>query len=292
MWALPALGAALLASFNPILYKRLLTQASPIVVVWSVLGLALPLLTLSTLASTPTWPGVDGVFLLATTGSAMLNALAHLASARSLQSTDASLVAPLLTFSPAFTVLLSALFLGETPGIRGLLGVGLVLLGAYWLNHGPGDRGRVPFQALALKPGVGLVLLAGLMWAITPVFEKLAIQHTFPTSSRFTALVVTGLIVILLTPFALRHVLQGGSPDLNSLIHRREWLLATSIAGIAPAFGYTAMSLGPVGYVTTLFRLSAVFTVIWSAWLLREPGFRQRLPASLLMVTGAVLIAV
>jgi len=49
-------------------------------------------------------------------------------------------------------------------------------------------------------------------------------------------------------------------------------------------------SLGLVGYVTTLFRLSAVFTLIWGGWLLGEPGLRQRLPASMLMVDGAVVI--
>jgi len=69
-------------------------------------------------------------------------------------------------------------------------------------------------------------------------------------------------------------------------------LLAVLIAGIAPALGYTAFSLGLVGYVTTLFRLSAVFTVLWSAWLLGEPGLRQRFPASLVMAAGAILIAV
>jgi uncharacterized membrane protein len=72
---------------------------------------------------------------------------------------------------------------------------------------------------------------------------------------------------------------------------RRECLLAALIAGVAPILGYTAFSLGLVGYVTTLFRLSAVFTVFWGAWLLGESGFRQRLPASMLMVVGATLIA-
>src|SRR3989304_5436992 len=60
--------------------------------------------------------------------------------------------------------------------------------------------------------------------------------------------------------------------------HRREWLLAALIAGIAPTLGYTAFSLGLVGYVTTLFRLSAAFTVVWSTWLLGETGLRRRLP--------------
>ncbi len=62
-------------------------------------------------------------------------------------------------------------------------------------------------------------------------------------------------------------------------------------AGVAPALGYTAIRLGLVGYVTTLFRLSAAFTMIWGAVLLKEPSLRQRLPASLVMVIGAILIA-
>ncbi len=44
MWAIFALGAALLASFNPILYKRILKEADPLIVVWAVTLLGLPLL--------------------------------------------------------------------------------------------------------------------------------------------------------------------------------------------------------------------------------------------------------
>jgi uncharacterized membrane protein len=56
--------------------------------------------------------------------------------------------------------------------------------------------------------------------------------------------------------------------------------------------GYTAFSLGYVGYVTTLFKLSTLMTVIWSFVFLKERGMAQRLPASLVMVIGAILIAV
>jgi hypothetical protein len=43
MWAVFALGAAVLTSFNPILYKRMLNDAEPLVVVWGVMHPALPL---------------------------------------------------------------------------------------------------------------------------------------------------------------------------------------------------------------------------------------------------------
>ena len=230
---------------------------------------------------------MDWLFAIGVLGSAMLNAVAHLASTRALKLADASLVTPLLIFSPVFTLLISALFLGETPSMRGLLGVGLVLVGAYCFNHNAGAGWLVPFKALALTPGVAFVLLAGLLWAVTPLFEKTAILHTNPESPRFTAFIATALLTIMLTPL----VLLRGKPAISQLsLHRRELILAGLIAGTAPILGYTAYSLGFVGYVTTLFKLSTLMTVIWSFLFLKERGLAQRLPGSFVMVIGAILI--
>jgi len=289
MWVFFALGAALLTSFNPILYKRMLRDANATVVVWGVTLLSLPLLGLFTVALTRDLPSLDALFALGVLGSAALNVAAHLASTQSLKLADASLVTPLLIFSPVFTVLISATFLGEIPSARGLLGVGLVLIGAYWLNHEPGRGGLAPFRSLALRPGVALVLLAGLLWAITPLFEKTAIQHSRPESPEFAAFVATALLALLLTPAVIA---RDGSGIGKLSLHRREWLLAGLIGGVAPVLGYTAFSLGFVGYVTTLFRLSTIMTVIWGTLLLGERGLAQRLPSSLIMVVGAILIAV
>jgi len=288
MWAFLALGAAVLTSFNPILYKGMLRDIDPIIVVWGVTLLALPLLGLFTLALTSQFPRLDWLFAIGILGSAGLNAVAHLASTKALKLADVSLVTPLLIFSPVFTVLISTIFLGEIPTVRGLSGVGLVLIGAYWLNYHPGTGWMTPFKALALSPGVTLVLLAGLLWAITPLFEKVAIQHTQPENPRFAAFVSTTLLVLILTPA----VMSRGQPAIGKLsLHRRELLLAGLIAGIAPVLGYTAYSLGFVGYVTTLFKLSTLLTILWSSLFLKEQGLTKRLPAATLMVIGAILIA-
>jgi len=222
-------------------------------------------------------------------GSAGLNAAAHLASTRALKLAEVSLVTPLLIFSPVFTVLISAPFLGEMPSLRGMMGVGLVLSGAYWLNYRSGINRFMPFKSPALTPAVTLVLLAGLLWAITPLFEKTAIQHTYPENPRLAAFVVDALLVAMLTPA----VMAGGSSAIEKLLlHRREYSLAGLIAGIAPVLGYTAFSLGFVGYVTTLFKLSTLMTMLWSFLFLKEHGLKQRLPASTVMVIGAVLITI
>src|SRR5919106_798949 len=289
MWAVFAIGAAVLTSFNPILYKQMLKDADALVVVWGINLLALPLLGLFAFAFAPRFPGIDWLFVLGVLGSAGLNAIAHLASTRALQQADFSLVTPLLIFSPVFTVLISAVFLGEVPTAQGLFGVGLVVSGAYWLNRDPGAGWLAPFKSFILTPAIALILLAGLLWAITPLFEKTAILHTNPESPRFAAFAVNSLLVLTLTP----RVIARGRASIGKLfLHRRAFFLAALIAGVAPVLGYTAFSLGFVGYVTTLFKLSTLMTMIWSFLLLKEHGLEQRLPASIVMVIGAVLIAI
>lgn len=288
MWAFLALGAAVLTSFNPILYKRMLKDAHPTVVVWGVTLVSLPLLGLFTLALTLQIPTFDWLFVVGVLGSACLNVIAHLAFTRALKLADVSLVTPLLIFSPVFTLLISAVFLSEIPSVRGLFGVGLVLSGAYWLNRGSGAGWLAAFKSLVFTPGVALVLLAGLLWAITPLFEKTAIQHTNPESPRFTAFVATALLTLLFTPAV---VVQGKLDAVKLSPYRRELFFAGLIAGIAPVLAYTAYSLGLVGYVTTLFKLSTLLTVIWSFLFLKERGLAQRLPSTLVMVIGAILIA-
>ncbi len=288
MWALLALGAALLASFNPLLYKQMLKDAEPLVVVWGVILLGLPLLGLFTLALTPQIPTFDGFFALSVLGSAGLNVAAHLASTRALKLADVSQVTPLLNVSPVFTLLFSALWLGEMPTWRGALGVALVLAGAYWLNRPASVGWLVPLKALAFTPANVLILLAGLFWAITPVLEKTAIEHTNPPSPRWVAFVISTLLATMLTL-----AVAGRGGNVRKLaFHRWQWLLAGAIAGIAPMLGYTALSLRLVGYVTTLFKLSTVMTVTWSYVFLQERAAVSRAPAAVTMVLGAVLIAI
>lgn len=288
MWALFAVGTALLTSLNPIFYKRMLRTADPLVVVWGVTLLALPLLGLFTLLLTPQMPQVDFTFVAAIVSAGLLNVAAHIANTYALRQADASLVTPLLNFGPVFTLLLALLFLNEVPSERGVTGILLVLVGAYWLTRTDRASWTQPLQALRATPGVLLVLVAGLIWSITPLFEKVAIQHTFPQSPRFTAFVATSTLVLFLSV----PILGRGRGAITSLMQQRQpWLFAGLIAGTAPILGYTAMSLGLVGYVTTLFKLSSVLTVLWAALFLGERQIQRRLPAATLMVAGTLMIS-
>lgn len=320
MWAVLALSATVLTSILPILNKRLLLDARPALVAWAINAASLPLLAggtvLLTQCTVQGWPGavsisctaqmphIDVVFVAGLVGSALLNWAATLLSTHALSRADASLVTPLLTFNPAFTLLVAFVVLGEAPGLRQVLGVALILLGVYVLEVREARTGVLaPLRVLMRKPGVVLALIASMLWGTTTVLEKLAIEHVRPSSGPLVALVGTTMTVVLLTPNTLAPLFRSGSTAPQDEIsqhqahfaglgaHPRAFLAASIVAGVAPLFGFTAIALGLVGYVTALFKLSAIFTVLWAWLFLKEQSFHSRLLGVAIMVLGGALVA-
>src|SRR5262245_4257149 len=173
MWVVYALTAALLTSFLPIINKRLLVHVRVAIVAWLPNALSLPLLLAATLLLRG-WSQVDALFLAGILAAGLLNLIATLASTRALQLTDASVATPLLSFNPAFTLLVSIFTLQEIPGTRGAVGVLLIVLGTYLLQVERAREGLfAPIRALIRQPGVLLAVGASFLWGLTPVAEKL-----------------------------------------------------------------------------------------------------------------------
>src|SRR3989304_2174844 len=199
MWVVLALGAGFLASFNPIVNKRLLVSVDVPVVAWAGQTAALPLLGLGLILFFQPLPQVDGLFFLGVFGSATLNALAHLASTQALKEADASLVTSFFVFSPIVTLLIAVVSLGEIPSLRGGFGVAVIVLGAYLINFKLGARALEPLRELFVNRGIYLALLSSVLWGLTPIFEKTAIQHTTPKNppaAAFGSAIILSLLLL------------------------------------------------------------------------------------------------
>ena len=288
MWIIFALCAALLASFNPIINKRLLADTDVSVVAWAGQAFGLPLLGLNLILFFGPLPHVDGWFFIGILGSAILNTLAHLTATQALKEGDVSLVAPLCVFSPVVTLMVSSFTLRETPQLLPLIGVGLMILGAYLLAISSWHEAFEPLRAVVQQRALWLAIAASVLWGITPVFEKTAIQHTFPenpTAAAFGALLA---LTLILFPIMLS---RADHPFTQMRVRSRGFVALGIIGGIAPLFGYAAFSLGLVGYVSAMFKMSSVFALLWAFLFLREKDVARRLPGALVMVIGAILIA-
>lgn len=216
----------------------------------------------------------------------MLNFVGALVLTQALKWGDASLVTPLLTFNLAVTLLVAAIALGEVPTRLGVVGVVCILVGAIFLsdNDVPWSN-RLRLRSTLSHSTVLRAIAASFVWSLTPVVEKLASQHTRPADAPLVAFGSTAQMALLLPPMTLRQVRH---PLADLVAHPPTFLLAATIAGVASVFGFSAIGLGLVGYVSAIFKLSVLFSPGWAFLVLREEAACRRVPACLLMVVGAI----
>lgn len=203
---------------------------------------------------------------------------------------DISLIAPIASFSPVFTTLIAIKTLGEVPAPLKFGGILLVVLGAYFLNASDIKSGILaPFKNLFSHKGVLLFLLSNLLWSITPIFQKKAIFETHPQIPLYASFMGMFFAVFILSPFAFRRVVLSAP----KLVKNLKWFGIYGIgSGFAQLAAYTAFALAPVGYVTTILKLSGLFTIILGGAVLKEQRIKERLFGAAVMLAGAALLAI
>ncbi len=186
-----------------------------------------------------------------------------------------------------FIILISALLLDESIGLRGILGA-LLVIAAIAADACSGSS--VVISRQDLKTGLCFGVLAVVLIAGSVVMVKPLLEQTHVLWASFVRLLagVAGLFVLGLI-HADRRVILG------ALVPSAAWkmVLPASIVG-----NYLAMLAWLAGFKYTLVsvaailnQLSTIFTFILAAIFLREPVTLPRLVAILLAVSGALLTA-
>ncbi len=281
-WFLFAFLTALFESLKDVTLKHNLRQIPVQVGAWAWMFFSLPLLWPALLLSGPTLP--EGPFWVALAVNGVLNATAISLYTAALQRSDISLTVPMLAFSPLFLLLTAPLIVGELPTFWGIVGVVLVVAGAYLLNVRASHQGYLaPYRALLREPGARLMLAVAFIWSIAATVDKIGVQHSSPL---MWAASMNGVIALALTPLMLR--VPGSLGNV-----RARWpllLLVGSLAGLSVLCQMMAISLTLVAYVIAIKRTSILLGVVLGALLFREQGLRERLAGVLVMLLGVLCI--
>lgn len=287
MWFPFALTFAVTSSLGVIIAKRVMKEVDEYLYLWLVNIFTLPFLFAIILYFFQI-PKIDSIFLSSMGAAVVIGSAGAIFAYRGIRISDVSLVNPISSFNPVFTAIISFLFLGEKLDAQGAAGILLVVIGAYLLNLSKSKKGVFePFIALAKHKGVQLSFLAYFLWAITPTFEKNAIFHTTPQVPPFASFVGMVGSIIVFTPFVLRF--SQKSPQLIKK-NFGFFILAGALGGIGLASAFIAFSLTNLGFATSIFKLSMVFTVILG-WLFFKENIKDRLIGSLVMLIGVYLLA-
>jgi uncharacterized membrane protein len=106
-----------------------------------------------------------------------------------------------------------------------------------------------------------------------------------PTAAAFGALLALALMLFPIMQWRAHRPVT----EIRARLHG--FVALGVIGGIAPLLGYAAFSLGLVGYVSALFKMSSVFALLWAYLFLREKDVPRRLPGAAIMMIGAILIS-
>lgn len=269
--------------------KMLVKHLAPVPMVVLLAIASVPLFGAAVLFGDPVT--VQRAYWLPALGSTALNVVANLTFLQAVRISPLSVTVPLLSLTPVFTALLGYAVLGERPALLDLVGIVLVVIGAFWLNlgmtreDGRGKGGGA--RAFLSQPGAWLMAGTALLLSLTIPLDKLAVGRASPP---FHGLVLTaGIALGSLAVLAV----QKRWGELAGL--RRGWLpfvLALTASTLALGFQLMALQAGVlVSLLETLKRgIGNLLAVILGRAAFGETVTPGKLAAALLMAAGVALI--
>ena len=145
----------------------------------------------------------DRTFWLAIAAALPLELAAFFLYMRALKLSPLSLSLPFLAFTPVFMILTGRLILDEALTAGGVLGILLIVLGAYVLNLSKMKSGLLgPIRAVMREPGSWIMLLVSFVYSITAPIGKVAILHSNPWFFAAVYNLVLSVVIVSLWPVA------------------------------------------------------------------------------------------
>jgi drug/metabolite transporter (DMT)-like permease len=183
--------------------------------------------------------------------------------------------------APLMTATVTTLFVGESLGLVGWLGIVLLAAGVLLLSlRGGRDLAKLNRRA------VGFALFTAVTICAYSVVDGIGARLA-GSANAYSAALFVGIGPVM----AFYALTRGGIPALGYI--KRLWL--TGLAGGAlqlSSYGIAiwAMTLAPIAIVAALRETSVLFGVLIAVIVLREPLRAGRMAAAFLIVCGLVLV--
>lgn len=282
-WFFFAISTAFLQSVRDVFNKKAISKVDEYVNTFSLNLLtaicSLPLLLFNNI------PTLGNNFIYAVVAIGILNTIAYLLFFKAIKASDLSIVAPITTFSPILLLVTSPFIVGEFPNVLGILGIFIIVIGAYVLKFQDKNRGYLfPLKSLFNETGARLMFGVVLVWSISANVDKIGVQNSSPImwaiAGHLSVAVFTLPILFLKSKPNIKNIKSSG---LNLI-------LIGFINALAIVCQMTALQLALVSYVIAVKRMSGLFNVLWGWLIFKEQDIRERIAGSIIMILGVVVI--
>lgn len=225
------------------------------------------------------WTNALLMGLLATLGNTLL--------VKALQTGDLSVLGPINAYKSVVSLVVGLILLGEVPGIAGLLGVGLIVIGSYFVLQPARGVGSGLGRAIR-QPEIRWRIAALICSAIEAVYIKKALLLADATTVFVVWCALGGVFSWFWYGSRYRSTVAA---QFNVLVERRASYLALIVLVGLMQLATTVVFAGmPVGYALALFQTSAVVSVLFGHQFFGEGQLLPKLIGATIMVAGAALI--
>jgi drug/metabolite transporter (DMT)-like permease len=199
----------------------------------------------------------------------------------------AARTSPLIATVPLFGAIVAAVALREVPTWLELLGIGIIVVGAYLVSKEGEDPANTAnstqrFSALLRASWMGLA--AAFFWALSPVFIRVGLQG-LPSPMLGVTIGVTASAISYAIILLWQRERWFGVP-----ITTEAWafkLLAGLLVGLSTWMRWVALDLAPVAVVLALTMISSPIVILLSP--LISGKHLERVTAMLWIGTGLIL---
>lgn len=285
MWILVTLFGTINDSIEGVLQKKSTLHFNEYIITWSILVFSsifyLPLFFKIKIPSE-----LNSTFWFAVAARLIFDSSALLLSIKALKFSHLSLAVPMMSFKPVFLLFTSYFINRLFPQPLGLIGVIVIVIGAYFLNFDFNTKHMLsPFLNIKKEKGVQYMLAASFLWGFSIAFQKLGIDNS---NAVFYTAFFQPVWAILFAPIAL---FSDKMTFINILkpVNLKKLLPIGILDGIKTIAENIAFTLTLPVYVTAVQSLGLLFSAFWGYFFFKEKISNKVIPI-IIMVIGVVMI--
>lgn len=231
------------------------------------------------------FPALGPRLWLGVAGSTIIGVISTILYLKALRISDISLSLPMLSFTPLFLIGTSFIMVDEFPSHTGIIGILLIVGGSYILNLDSGKGPLAPFKSIWKNKGIMLMLAVSFLFSLGANFDKISLQNSSPIFAGALSFLCIGSVFFAISLFKAKN-------KINALKKEAAYFILPALCAVLMAvLMMTAMKYILVSYAISIKRISIVFTTLFGFLFFKEKHIMPRLIGSLVMVCGAMLIA-
>jgi drug/metabolite transporter (DMT)-like permease len=208
--------------------------------------------------------------------------------AKSYKHMELSVLMPLTNLKLVFVALLGYFLLSETVNLKNILGIAIILAGAYIIeaNHNTSDIKR-PLKLLFQSKYSLFLLFAIVIFSVTALLDKILVtDYVTPATAMFFVWIFIGINM------NVAHGIKYGFKELKTVFKETKSLpfVVAFFSLTADFLSYQALSMTYVSLVTPVLMLSSLLVVIVGGRFFHEENLIYRTIVSVVMLLGVYLI--